>query len=64
MLDRLRRWAGAMKRDVLALYLAGRDPRVAWYPKALAIATAAYALSPIAGTIDGVPASKRCGGSP
>lgn len=36
-----------MKRDVLALYLARRDPRVPWYAKALAIATAAYALSPI-----------------
>ncbi len=30
-----------------ALYLAGRDPRVPWYAKALAIAVAAYALSPI-----------------
>jgi uncharacterized membrane protein YkvA (DUF1232 family) len=47
MLDSLRSWAGAMKQDVLALYLAGRDPRVPWYAKALAIATAAYALSPI-----------------
>jgi uncharacterized membrane protein YkvA (DUF1232 family) len=34
-------------RDVVALYLAGRDPRVPWYAKALAAATAAYALSPI-----------------
>ncbi len=36
-----------MKRDILALYLAVRDPRVPWYVKALAAATAAYALSPI-----------------
>ena len=36
-----------MKRDVLALYLAGRDPRVPWYVKLLAAATAAYAFSPI-----------------
>ena len=36
-----------MKRDVFALYLAARDPRVPWYAKALALATAAYALSPI-----------------
>jgi len=36
-----------MKRDVLALYLAERDPRVPWYVKLLAAATAAYALSPI-----------------
>ena len=47
MLDRLKRWASLTKRDVLALYLAGRDPRVPWYAKALAAATAAYALSPI-----------------
>jgi uncharacterized membrane protein YkvA (DUF1232 family) len=32
---------------VLALYLARRDPRVRWYVKMLAVATAAYALSPI-----------------
>ena len=36
-----------MKRDVVALYLAARDPRVPWYAKALALAVAAYALSPI-----------------
>ena len=36
-----------MKRDTLALYLAGRDPRVPWYAKAMALATAAYAFSPI-----------------
>ncbi len=40
-------WARAIKRDVHALYLAGRDPRVAWYAKALAVVVAAYALSPI-----------------
>ena len=28
-------------------YLASRDPRVPWYAKALAVAVAAYALSPI-----------------
>lgn len=47
MLDRLKNWAKTMKRDVLVLYLAGRDPRVPWYVKLLAAATAAYALSPI-----------------
>ena len=36
-----------MKRDVHALYLAARDPRVPWYAKIAAIAVAAYALSPI-----------------
>jgi len=46
MLTRLRRWARSVKRDVVALYLASRDPRVPWYP-ALAIFVAGCALSPI-----------------
>jgi uncharacterized membrane protein YkvA (DUF1232 family) len=36
-----------MKRDVVALWLAARDPRVPWYAKAAAASVAAYALSPI-----------------
>jgi uncharacterized membrane protein YkvA (DUF1232 family) len=47
MLDRWKQWARVIKRDAHALYLAARDPRVPWYAKALAIAVAAYALSPI-----------------
>ncbi len=47
MFERLNRWARVLKRDVHALYLASRDPRVPWYAKALAVAVAAYALSPI-----------------
>lgn len=47
MLNRLADWARRMRRDVLALWLAARDPRVPWAAKALAAATAAYALSPI-----------------
>lgn len=47
MPTRLRRWAKALKRDVLALWLAARDPRVSWFAKGLAGAVAAYALSPI-----------------
>ena len=47
MLTRLREWAGTITRDVHALYLAARDPRVPWYAKLLAGAVAAYALSPI-----------------
>ena len=45
--SRLNEWARALKQDVHALYLASRDPRTPWYAKALAIAVAAYALSPI-----------------
>jgi len=45
--QRLRDWARLIKRDVHALYLARRDPRVPWYAKALATLVAGYALSPI-----------------
>jgi len=55
MLDRLKSWAHTAKRDTLALYLAGRDPRVPWYAKAMAMGTAAYALSPIDLIPDFVP---------
>ncbi|GLC25128.1 membrane protein [Roseisolibacter agri] len=44
---RLRQWARTVKRDVLALWFAARDPRVPWYAKALALVVAGYALSPI-----------------
>lgn len=43
----LRAWARGLKRDVVALWIAARDPRVPWPVKALAAAVAAYALSPI-----------------
>jgi uncharacterized membrane protein YkvA (DUF1232 family) len=43
----VRKWARQIERDVHALYLAARDPRVPWHAKAAAIAVAAYALSPI-----------------
>lgn len=47
MLASIKTWAKTLKRDAHALYLAARDPRVPWYAKGLAIAVAAYALSPI-----------------
>jgi uncharacterized membrane protein YkvA (DUF1232 family) len=47
MFSRIKIWARRLNRDVHALYLASRDPRVPWYAKALAIAVAGYALSPI-----------------
>lgn len=55
MLDRLKPWAKALKRDVVALWLAARDPRVPWGAKLLAAAVAAYALSPIDLIPDFVP---------
>jgi uncharacterized membrane protein YkvA (DUF1232 family) len=45
----------AMRRDVVALWLAGRDRRVPWYAKAVAAAVVAYALSPIDLIPDFVP---------
>lgn len=47
MLERAKRWARAIRRDVHAVWLAARHPRTPWYAKALALAVAAYALSPI-----------------
>jgi uncharacterized membrane protein YkvA (DUF1232 family) len=47
MVETLKAWARTIKRDVHAIYLAARDSRVPWYAKALGIAVAAYALSPI-----------------
>ncbi len=43
----LKAWAKGVRRDVVALYFAARDPRVPWYAKAVAAAVTAYALSPI-----------------
>ena len=55
MLQRLKLWAKAMKRDVVALWLAARDPSVAWHAKLVAAMVAAYALSPIDLIPDFVP---------
>ncbi|RAZ87056.1 hypothetical protein DPM33_27365 [Mesorhizobium hawassense] len=46
-LDSAKQWARGTKRDLVALWLAARDPRAPWYAKATAGAVAAYALSPI-----------------
>ena len=47
MIERLRAWAKTLKREVLMLWLAARDPRVPWAAKLVAGSVAAYALSPI-----------------
>ena len=44
-----------LKRDVVALALAMRDPRVPWYAKAIGACVVAYALSPIDLIPDFVP---------
>jgi uncharacterized membrane protein YkvA (DUF1232 family) len=55
LMDHMRQWARTLKRDVLAVYLAARDPRTPYHVKALALAVAAYALSPIDLIPDFVP---------
>jgi uncharacterized membrane protein YkvA (DUF1232 family) len=47
MLKKAKLWAKTLKRDVVALYLAGRDARTPWYAKVVAVSVAAYAISPI-----------------
>lgn len=47
MLEGWKAGARSVRRDVRALYLARRDPRVPWYARLLAIAIVGYALSPI-----------------
>ena len=55
MFRRLKTWAGLLKREVLVVWLAARDPRVPWAAKVLAALAAAYALSPIDLIPDFVP---------
>lgn len=43
----LRDWASKLKREVVLLWVAARDPRVPLAAKLVAAAVAAYALSPI-----------------
>lgn len=46
-MSRLHRWARALKRDAILLWLAARHPDVPLAAKLLAAAIAAYAFSPI-----------------
>jgi uncharacterized membrane protein YkvA (DUF1232 family) len=47
MLERLKQWARTLKREVVVLAIAARDPRTPWHVKALTLAVVAYAASPI-----------------
>ena len=47
MLEQLKSRARALKNEALAVYLAAKDPRTAWYAKLIAFITIAYAFSPI-----------------
>ncbi len=47
MIDKIKKCAVKMKRELFVLILAVRDPRTPWYAKIMAAAVIAYALSPI-----------------
>ncbi|AZG08074.1 DUF1232 domain-containing protein [Pigmentiphaga sp. H8] len=47
MIKRMKQWARRIKQDVVAIWLAARDPRTPWMVKVLALLVAAYAVSPI-----------------
>ncbi len=47
--------ARKLKREVYALYLASRDPRVPWHARVAAIVVVAYAFSPIDLIPDPIP---------
>jgi uncharacterized membrane protein YkvA (DUF1232 family) len=53
--DRWRARAARLRADVLAVWLALRDPRVPWYAKAVALCVVAYAVSPIDLVPDFIP---------
>ena len=55
LLQQAKQWAWALKRDVVALWIAARDQRTPWYAKAVDGCVAAYALSPIDLISDFVP---------
>ena len=46
-MQRLKLWAAALKREVMTLWFACRDPRTPWYARVLTMLIVAYALSPI-----------------
>ena len=55
MVERWRGWARRLKREVLALSLAYRDPRTPWYARVVIICVVGYALSPIDLIPDAIP---------
>jgi uncharacterized membrane protein YkvA (DUF1232 family) len=55
VLETWKGWARSLKREVYAMYLAVRDPRVPWYAKVCAAGIVAYAFSPIDLIPDPIP---------
>ena len=55
LVERIKRWAGRLKSELYALYLAYRDPRVPLYARAFAACVVGYAFSPIDLIPDPIP---------
>jgi uncharacterized membrane protein YkvA (DUF1232 family) len=55
MLDRLTTWARSLKREIIALHIAARDPRTPRSARFMAAAVVAYAISPIDLVPDFIP---------
>jgi uncharacterized membrane protein YkvA (DUF1232 family) len=55
LVERLKRWAGRLKTEVYALYLAYKDRRVPWYTRLFAALVVGYAFSPIDLIPDPIP---------
>lgn len=53
--ERLKRWAGRLKTELHALYLAYRDPRTPLHARVFAAVVVAYAFSPIDLIPDPIP---------
>ncbi len=53
--EKLKRWAKRLKTELLALYLAYKDPRVPTYARVFTIIVVAYAFSPIDLIPDPIP---------
>ncbi|MBE5108589.1 DUF1232 domain-containing protein [Bacillus thuringiensis] len=47
IIQKMKKWARNLKKQLLALYLAYRDERVSWYAKLFTMLVVAYAFSPI-----------------
>ena len=47
MLEKLKAYARALKKETYAIFLAARDPRTPWYAKALIFFVVAHTFSPI-----------------
>lgn len=47
VVDQLKSWAKALKKNVVMLWFATQHPQTPWLPKVICIFVVAYALSPI-----------------